>query len=306
MAEPRTGRKSAGSARASRKGGRAATPAKDAVISVEERKTRLKRAVQDLTREARASVRSQGDFAALLVRGEPVNHRLHFVVLVVLVILALAVGLGIGSGPADVAKAMVVPGIYAALWSFLALTGGEELERVAVDEQGRITRVRSGRDVETRSDFIRVAIPVLVIAVSGWIIVGLIHDIAVPPPPNCDIPSDDPSGACYRLPNIAALINATAHLPTSSAKPGASSPSPAASPSPSPAASPAASPSAAPDAAGGGISYEDAKILERAVRSLQLIATLAFLLGAIWFLRRMLTGRWVAFIRPLHHRPGDE
>lgn len=272
------------------------------ILSDDRRKLLLTRAVFDLTREARAEVRIQGEFDALLVRGTPVNHRLHLVVVVVMAALALAVGEGLGAGPSGLATLLLLPGVYALWWLFLAATGGEELERVSIDERGTIGRVRSGRGIERRGDFIRVAVPVAVIAVSGWLAIGLTHDIAFPPPPNCNAPASPGSDACLMLPNLQALTNATAHLVSPSPGPGSATASPA---SPSAAASkplPAASSTSGSGGAGSGaLNVENTKLLERVVRSLQLIAALALLLGSVWFLRRMVTGRWVGFIRPVHH-----
>ena len=50
----------------------------------------------------------------------------------------------------------------------------------------------------------------------------------------------------------------------------------------------------------------DTQLFERIVRGLQLIISLIVLLASSWFLRRMLTGRWVLVVRPVRHRLGDE
>lgn len=280
----------------------ASSDGRGGIVSDDRRRLLLERAVFDLTREARAEVRDRGEFDALLVRGSPVNHRLHFAVVVVMAALALAVGEGLGAGLSGVATLLLVPGLYALWWLFLAATGGEEIERVSIDANGKIGRVRSGRGSDTRGDFLRVAVPVAVIAVAGWLAVGLAHDIAFPPPPNCNAPASQGSDACLTLPNLQALTNATAHLVTPSAGPASATAS-AASPSPSGSGpSPAASPTAVGGGSGSGaLSVDDTKLLERVVRSLQLVVAMAFLLGLGWFLRRMLTGRPVAFIRPVHH-----
>lgn len=276
-------------------GGPAASAPGSASPSVDERKELFRRAVFDLTREARADVRERGEFDAVLGRGRPVNNRLHLVVVAIMAVLALGVGEGLGAGPSGVLTLLAVPGVYALFWLFLAATGGEELERVSVDESGKIGRVRFGRDVETRGDFLRVAIPIAVIAVAAWIAVGLSHDIAFPPPPNCNAPSAEAPGRCLVLPNLNVLSRATAQLPPSSASPAVT---PASSTNPSATASP-------PAEITGALSVEDTKLAERLVRSLQLIAALAFLLSFLWFLHRMLTGRWVGFIRPVHYRKGE-
>ncbi|MGD0247704.1 MAG: hypothetical protein ABSB75_01485 [Candidatus Limnocylindrales bacterium] len=265
----------------------------DGTLSADERKARLRRAVTNLTREARAEIRSEGEFEALLVRGEPVNHRVHLVAVVVMAVLAVVVSQGLHSGLAGLGRALVVPGVYALFWLFLAVTGGEELDRISVDEQGKVHSEKSGRDVEARGDFLRVAIPVVVIAVTGWNAVSVIRDIAFPPPPKCNVEQRWWPDACFTLPNLAELTNATL------------APAPTASPSPSASETPGASP-AADAGINGALSVEETKTLERLVRVFFLLVTLAFLLPAIWFLWRMLTGRWVWFIRPVRHRLGDE
>jgi len=264
--------------------------------SDDERKARLKRAVANLTREFRARVRTQSEFEALLVRGKPVTHRLHLSAIAVLLILAVGYGLVTGGGVLGMAKALVVPGAYTAFWLFLALTGGEELDRITVDEAGVVHSNKSGRDVERRGDVARVAIPIVLIAVSGWITVGLIHDIIIPPQPTCNAQTKDRPDDCLALPNLSELIKTTV-------PPG----------SPGPDATPAPSPSAGPDASAGtaagttvALTLEDTKLIERIVRGLQLAASLLLLISSIWFLRRMLTGRWVLTIRPVHHRLSDE
>jgi len=59
-----------------------------ATLSDEERRRLLSRAVQELTREWRASVRTRGEFEDLVVRGAPVNHRLHLAGVVAAAILS--------------------------------------------------------------------------------------------------------------------------------------------------------------------------------------------------------------------------
>ena len=235
------------------------------------------------------------------------NHRLHLVVVVVLAVLALVVSLRSGAGPLGLAESMAVPGIYALFWLFLQMTAGEELEHVSIDERGKVSSVRSGRDVEARGDFVRVAIPAVVIAVSGLLALGLIRDIAIPPPPHCNLPSSSQPRACLSLPNLAVLLNATAALPSASPGANVSPASSAASPSAGASGSPAAASSAAGAApAVGGFTVAETITLERVSRGLQLVIALVFLLAATWFLHRMLTGRWVLFIRPVHHRLSDE
>ena len=288
-----------------------AEPTADGTLSATERKALLKRAVVNLTREERARVRSRGEFDALLVRGSTVDHRLHFVVLIMLVALVLGASQVVTAGPGLVA-ALAVPCLYVLFWLFLALTGGEELERISVDEQGRIGGVKSGRDRETQGDFTRVAIPLALIAFSGWITVGLIHDIAIPPPPNCDAPTTrEHPDACLSIPNLAVLAQATLPPQRSASAPVVpTAPPDAATPvgslSPAAGAAPVASPGASPQPGEGAFSVEVTKVLERMVRSFQLVIALVVLLASIWFLRRMLTGRWVGFIRPVQHRLSDE
>lgn len=256
--------------------------------SAEERSALLNRAVKDLTREARASVRSQGEFEAVLVRGTPVNNRLHASTVGVMAILAAAVSLGSRAGLSGLALALVVPGVYALFWLFLVMTGGEELETVSVDETGRVAKSRTGRSISARGDFLRVAIPAVVIAVSGWYMVTLAHDIAFPPPPRCNLPAEGQPQACFSLPRISDLVHASANLAGPSATPGATQ-----------------APVAGSDAPVGAFSTQDTIQLERAVRAFLLLVALVFLLPAIWFLRRMLTGQRVGHISPMRHRPGE-
>jgi hypothetical protein len=266
--------------------------------SDEERKARLKRAVANLTREFRANVRSESDFEALLVRGKPVNHRVHLTALAVLAALGLALGLGMGGGVVGLLKGALLPAAYGVFWLVLARTGGEELDHITVDAAGVVHSNKSGRDVEARGDFARVAIPIVLIAVSGWITFGLVRDIIDPPQPVCNVVVKIRPDDCISLPNIGALINASVDV----ASPGASS-------------APGASPSASPGDLGAGPSNatstpaftrSDWILLERIVRSMQLFASTLLLVSSIWFVRRMLTGRWVLTVRPVHHRLEDE
>src|ERR1035437_2024801 len=197
----------------------------DGILGSDERKALLKRGVANQTGEARANLQSQGDFEATIVRGHPIFHRVHLVAVVVMAVLAVGVGFGFKAGLFGVAKAMVVPGAYALWWLFLTATGGEQLERLSIDERGKISSVKSGRDVEARGDFVRVAIPLAVIALAGWIAVGLVHDIAFPPPPNCNLHLADQPEACLSLPNLSALISAQADLSGSSSAPSSPAPS---------------------------------------------------------------------------------
>jgi len=284
------------------------------VLSADERKALLNRAVRNLTREARARVQSQGEFDAVLIRGHQVNQRLHFVATLLIIGLVLIPSRWVGLGTTGIAAAFAAAGAYWLFWVFLALTGGEDLNRLSIDEHGRVSSVKSGRDPETRADFARVAIPAIAIAISGWLVIGLSRDIAFPPPPACDVPTRAGPDACFGIPDINVLAHATSGLGPASAPPGgattSASPfaSPTASSTPSAASSGVAAPSASvgasaqPDEPHPAFTVEQAKWIERAIRSLQLILALAVLLAATWFVRRMLTGRWVAFIRPVGYR----
>lgn len=283
----------------------AAEPAANGALSPEERKAILDRAVFELSREFRAEVRSRHDFDALLIRGRPVTHRLHFIALVLVVALTAALGRSIGFGDALLLPAVLAGGGYGLFWLFLTMTGGEERERLSVDEDGKILSVKSGRDTEARSDFLRVAIPTALLIWSGYIAVGLVRDIAVPPRPNCNVAAVPGSDACLTLPNLANLLGAT--IPPQTPGPG-SSPAPAASPSlsPTPQASGSEAPGASPSPVAVALTVAEAQTVERAVRGFQLLVALLLAVVSAWFLRRMLTGRWVAAIRPVHHRLSDE
>jgi hypothetical protein len=209
-------------------------------------------------------------------------------------VLAVVVSQGLHSGLSGLVETMVVPAAYALFWLFLAVTGGEELDRISVDEQGKVHSEKSGRDFEARGDFLRVAIPVAVIVVASWNAFSVIRDIASPPPPKCNVEQRWWPDACFTLPNLAELESATL------------APAPTASPSPGASETPGASPAAGDSRPQGALSVEETKTLERLVRAFFLVVTLAFLLPAIWFLWRMLTGRWVWFIRPVRHRLSDE
>lgn len=263
-----------------------------AVLTIEERRALLERAVFDQTREARATLQSRGEFDATVVRSNEVSHSLHFRVVVVLAVVAVVVSQLFGTGQWGLDLALVVPGLYAVWWVFLTMTGGDELEHLSVDEQGNVVSVRSGTSLETRGDILRAAIPLLVIAVCGWLIVGLIHDIAHPPPPDCNVPVTDQPDSCLSLAFMGDAVVGQ-YVPT---------PTPAPSPSPVP------SSSANPTASGSsskGFSVSQTIALERMVRGFQLLIVLAMFLGATWFLSRMLTGKWVGFVRPIRHS-GDE
>jgi len=91
-------------------------------VSDDERKRLLARAVQELTREWRASVRTWGDFEDLLVRGTPVNHRLHLagvVAAAVISVLAVAIVPGLGLGYAALALIGFLAPATRCLWAML-------------------------------------------------------------------------------------------------------------------------------------------------------------------------------------------
>lgn len=279
-----------------------ADPQNPDALTPDARKALLKRAVFDRTREARGTLQSQGEFEATVLRGRPVNSRVHLAAVVVMIVLAVVVSLGFGSGIAGLALALVVPGGYALWWVFLTETGGEETDHLSVDEQGAIHSVKTGRDVEARGDFLRVALPLMVIAVSGWLVAGLVHDIAFPPPPHCNIHDLSRPDACLSIPNLGALIQPSGPVITASDAGGSTAPS--AAPTAVPTPTPTATASSVPAAAGGestGFSVEETKTVERVIRTFELLFALVPFLGGIWFLRRMLTGKWVAFVRPVHH-----
>ena len=275
-------------------------------LSAEERKAKLARIVGNMTRESRAGIRIQGEFETVLVRGDPVNHRLH-------VLVAVCLGVGVAAvarlflSSLELALPLVVAGGYCLFWLFLSLTGGEELDRIAIDEQGVVTSDRSGHAIETRIDFLKVAVPGAIIAYTLFLIVGLSHDIVVPPFPNCNVVPPSES-ACLLLPNLADLLSGGAQAtPTSGEDGSVVGPSPEASPSPemSPAGSPEASPTIAPTGGGVPLTVDQTKVIERMVRSFQLFLSLVLCLSATWFLLRMLTGRWVLWIEPAR-RPGQD
>jgi hypothetical protein len=240
-----------------RRGKRQAPP--PAGLSYEERKARLDRAVAVATREFAARVGERTDFEVLLVRGEPVRHRVHLVRLAVLAVLVPAVAWAFDVSGSTLLAVLLVPAAYAVYWSYLVLTAGEQTERIDVDEDGRLSSVRTGHDADLRADVLKVAIPSVLIAAAAWITAGLLHDIAFAPLPSCDIPGAVRDNEfCSYIPGL-----------------------------------------------GGGtaLTVGQTMALERAIRIFQLVYSAAILLGSIWFLRRMLTGRWVVDVRPVR-RPG--
>jgi hypothetical protein len=263
-------------------------------LSPAERTAALKRAVHDLTREARAQLRRKGQFEAVIVRGRPVNHRLHLIVLIVLVGL-VALAFGRTTNPWYVTAAVVAAVGYAIFFAFIALTGGEQIEVLSVDERGRISSRKSGRDPGLRGDRLRVVIPLVLIVASGWIVLGLGRDIAVPPKPNC--PGVLDTDACWTIP-----INAFGgDDAAASTGPSAVTPIPGRLPSPSPSLGPVPATSVK-----GSFTVGQVRLLERIVRVLQLVFFSGVLLGSVWFLRRMLTGRQVLIISPVGYRKGQD
>ena len=265
----------------------AATPpvvsAVDGVLAPEERKKVLDRTVFELSREFRAEVRSRHDFDALLIRGRPVTHRLHFIVLVLVVAITAALGRRIGFGDAFLVPAVFAGGGYGLVWLALTMTGGESRERLSIDERGKIASVKSGHGVEARSDFLRVAIPTAILICSGYLSFGLIRDLVFAPHPNCNVQAQPGTDACLRLPNLGGLMGA--------AKPSASA---------------SVAPAASPTADASALTVSQAQTVERVVRGFQLLFAGGAAIASAWFIRRMLTGRWVAAIRPVHHRLSDE
>jgi hypothetical protein len=288
------------------KGARSGAPSTDSAGSTagsapdpKQRTVLLDRAIFDRTREARATLRSRGEFEATIVRVAEVRHRHNAGVFAALVALAIGIPLGFSFGPASLPYTMAVPGAYAVWWLFLTVTAGEQLEQLSVDERGTVTSTRSGPDIESRGDILRVAIPVIVIVACGTLALGLVRDIANPPPPSCNVPVTDQPDSCLSLAFMGDAVVGK-YVPTAT---------PAPSPSPAPSASPSAGPSDGPSAAATasgtntqGFSVSQTIALERVIRGFQLLIVLAVLLGASWFLRRMLTGQWVASVRPVRHR----
>jgi hypothetical protein len=227
-------------------------------LSNEERIALLDKRVMAETREFAAVLRSRTDFEAVLVRGSRVDRRAHFTGLVLATVLAILVGsVFADGGTLALAGALALPIGYGLLWLFLAVTGGEQLERLTIDQQGLISSSRVGRDPGWRADVLKVGVPIAVIVVTGWITLGLIHDIVFPPQPACMFAFSGDNEFCRYIPGMG-------H--------------------------------------GTGLTVGQAKVLERGIRALQLLYSGVFLLGAAWFLRRMLTGRWVADVRPVRGR----
>jgi hypothetical protein len=278
---------------AARKGaaGRAASPpAPPAQMPAEERRAKLDRVVRNRSREGRAEVKSRDDFSAVLKGGTPVKHRLHLIGAVAIT----AVGAWTGRfflGDAGLLVGVAAGAGYALFWAFLAVTGGFWYDHLAVDEQGVVTSEISGHAPHRRGDFLKVGIPAALIAYCLFLVVGLSHDLVYPPAPHCNV-SPPPPNACLLLPNLADALG------------GLASAQATAGPSFSPVASPGVSAAPAGTTQGAPLSVDDAIALERIVRGFQLFFATVVLLSSAWFLRRMLTGRWVVAVAPVR-REGE-
>jgi photosystem II stability/assembly factor-like uncharacterized protein len=231
-------------------------PAQGEALSHVERAEAFQRALHDLTRENRGSIASRGESDAVIVRGKAVRHRIHGLALAGLAILAVIEGIGLGLVPLN--YAVVAPLVYAAFWLFLALTGGVERDHITMDDKGNLRRSRSGRLVETQLDFLRIALPIVVIAVTAPLAAWLTSMILFPPFPMCNLgdPYALPAG-CFTFPNLL----------------GGSQ--------------------------GAPLSVDQTRAMEGVLRAIVLAYMLVLLLPAVWFLRSMLTGRSVGFVRPI-------
>jgi hypothetical protein len=282
------------------------------VLSADGRKDLLARHVFELTRENRAALRSQGDFEAVLVRGKPTNHLLMFVILVCIMAAAALGGRVLGDLGAGALAAILLGGVFAMGWLVLTLTGGEEIERLSIDQRGAIASVKSGRSVDARGDFIRIAAPSVVLLVCAFLAVSLARDIVNPPPPNCsgNAAAIKDSDVCLALPNLGGLLGGPASCGPAVSGGLTASGSLTATCNPSASGSPAAasSPSAGGSSASGeskGWTVGSEKLVERLVRSLQLLFVTVVAVAAVVFLAMMLAGEWVFAIRPVRRRRGD-
>ncbi len=250
-------------------GGGQASPDSGSTLSADARRAVLDRDVKDKTRELRATLESRGDFHAVLARGLPVNHNLHFAVLLATVALMSTVGRFFVPGVSPLLLAAVGAGGYGLFWLALGLTGGLERERIEVDERGALTSTLAGKPVETRDNVLKVAIPATVVVLGVYLAVALVHDIAVPPPPHCTQAWLSESDPCVKLPDFGNLAGGAA--PTRAG-------SPAETHQPS------------------YVSVSDTRLLERLIRVGQLVIVLVVTLVAVWFLRRMLNGKGVLWL----------
>ena len=232
-------------------------------LSGEERAAILTKRIAAETREFAALVRSRTDFEAVLVRGAPVSNRLHFLGLAASIAVAVAMSLWFSAvdlpavAPWLTPLVWVLPVGYGVFWLFLIITGGEQLEVLSIDNEGRISSTRTGHEAAWQSDVLKVAVPVVVIVVAGWLTLGLIHDIIFSPDPTCQFPAVKDTDFCRYVVGLGR---------------------------------------------GTALSLAQAKLVERAIRCGQLLFAGGFFLGAIWFLYRMLTGRWVVDARPVRRR----
>jgi hypothetical protein len=197
----------------------------------------------------------------------------------------------LGNLGAGAFAAIFLGGLFALVWLVTALTGGEEIEQLSVDQRGAITSVKSGRSVDARGDFVKIAGPSIVLVICAFLAVSLTRDIVNPPPPNCN---GNPSAindtdTCLALPNLSGLL-------------GGASPSASPPPSASPVASATNGGSAV--AGSGGWTVGSERLVERLVRSLQLLVVTIVTIVAAVFLAMMLSGRWVFGIRPVRRRGG--
>ncbi len=210
-----------------------------------------------------------------------------FVTLAVVMVVAAVVGRVLGDLGAGALAAVVFGGLFGLLWLVVALTGGVEIERLSIDERGVITSARSGRSVAARSDFLKIAIPSALLVICAFLTFSLARDIVNPPPPNC---SGNPhaindSDLCIALPNLSSLLGGS----SASTSPGTSA---------SPAAGSTADAGSAP-AGTSGWTVGSEKLVERLVRSLQLLVVMVVAVVAAIFLAMMLGGQWVFGIRPV-------
>ena len=262
-------------------------------LSDEERKRLLTRKVFELTRENRAALRSQTDFEAVLIRGKATNHLLMFVTLAAIMAVTALAGRLWGDPGLGALAAILVGGLFAMAWLVMALTGGEEIERLTIDRQGAIASAKSGRSVDARGDFIRIAGPTIVLVICAFLAISLTRDIVNPPPPNCtgNPTATKDTDACLALPNLGTLLGGPTVRPT-------------ATPSPTATASGAAASGSSASAGPVAWSLGSEKLVERLIRSLQLLLVIVVAVVTSVFLGMMLAGEWVFGIRPVRRRGG--
>jgi hypothetical protein len=93
-------------------------------VDAEARKHKLDQAVVEAVVNARGRVAYQSDEMAVVVTGLPVNHLLHLVL------------------------TLITGGVWALVWIFVSVTGGEHTSTFRVDDQGTVF-VESGRTRST-------------------------------------------------------------------------------------------------------------------------------------------------------------